>query len=312
MVTVQMVEGKMDRSPGIEIVETFLIVAEELNFRRSAERMSLDQSALTRRIQKLEQTLGFALFERTTREVSLTPAGQVFYQRNADLLGDYSKAIRDARRVATGKAGLVRIGYMAFAAGSLLPMAVKAFRASRPGVDLSLRYIRTQGQKLALARDEIDIGYLIGPFDHAEFHARPLVRDRLFVVTPPGHPLSRRDAVAPADLAGAPLILGDMAEWDAFRWRLESLFSAEGVALDVSLEASNSLALIGLVATGLGVTLYPGSLVQRLGAQVAARPIDNTDFSVETTLVWKRRNRSGAVLDFVEAAIGSVPAPAPT
>ena len=69
----------MDPEAGLELTQSFIVVAEELNFRRSAERLHVDQSALSRRIQKLEHILGFALFERTTREVSLTPAGRSFY-----------------------------------------------------------------------------------------------------------------------------------------------------------------------------------------------------------------------------------------
>lgn len=68
----------MDISVELELTQSFLVLAEELNFRRTAQRLAVDQSALTRRIQKLEQSLGFPLFERTTREVSLTPAGRSF------------------------------------------------------------------------------------------------------------------------------------------------------------------------------------------------------------------------------------------
>ncbi len=85
---------------GLELTQSFLVVAEELNFRRSAERLNVDQSALTRRIQKLEHLLGFALFERTTREVTLTPAGRSFYEGNERLLQTYSRAVKSARLVA--------------------------------------------------------------------------------------------------------------------------------------------------------------------------------------------------------------------
>ena len=83
----------MKNLPGLENVQTFLALAQELNFRRTAERLALDQSALTRRIQKLESALGFRLLERTTREVSLTQAGQRFYQDNAHLMAQYDAAV---------------------------------------------------------------------------------------------------------------------------------------------------------------------------------------------------------------------------
>jgi DNA-binding transcriptional LysR family regulator len=178
-------------------LDSFLIVADELNFRRSAERLSIDQSALTRRIQKLEQRLGFALFERTTREVSLTPAGRHFYEENTDLLHAYSNSIESARRIADGQTEVLRIGYTDFAAIDLMPSAVALFRQHNTHVNISLRHIRNQGQKLALSNDEIDIGYFIGPFEHSEYHTISLTSEPLCVAMPPGHPLSRKEAVLP-------------------------------------------------------------------------------------------------------------------
>ncbi|HLS59000.1 MAG TPA: LysR family transcriptional regulator [Paracoccaceae bacterium] len=287
---------------GLDLVDSFLVVAEELNFRRSAERLHIDQSALTRRIQKLEQMLGFRLLERTTREVALTPAGRTFYEENIHLLTHYEDSIRNARRIAEGKTGLLRVAYMAFAATELMPNAVARFQRHHPHVDVRLRYIRTQGQKLALANDEIDIGFMIGPFDHSEYHTILLASEPLHVVVPRNHPLARRQRVLPEEIAEFELILGDMIEWGEYRWRLDDLFTREGIRMNIRLEASNTLALMGLVAAGLGITIYPESLISFLGRSVEVRPIVNPAFRSETILVWKRTNRAKAVMNFVDIA----------
>lgn len=182
----------------------------------------------------------------------LTPAGQAFYRDNAHLLAGYAAAIRNARRVAEGKAGLLRVAYMAFAATELMLRAVARFRTTPPHVDVERQYIRTQGQKLALADDEIDLGFMIGPFDHPDDDSEPLSSESLHVVMPLGHRLLRQSTLSPSDLADEALILGDVREWVGFRWRLNDLFNAGGVALRPVPEASNTLALIGLVAAGLG------------------------------------------------------------
>ncbi len=129
---------------GLDILHSFLVVAEELNFRRSAELLNLDQSALTHRIQKLEHELGFKLLERTTREVSLTQAGQSFYRDNAHLLARYGESVEGARRIAEGKAGHLSVAYMAFAATELMPSAVARFRQTHAHIDVTLQYIRTE------------------------------------------------------------------------------------------------------------------------------------------------------------------------
>lgn len=292
----------MSDHSGIENVHSFVTLAQELSFRRAAERLHLDQSALSRRIQKLEATLGFRLLERTTREVRLTQAGRSFYDDNADLLRGYASSIQLARRIAEGKLGALNVGYMAFAATELMPAAVARFRQAHPEVDLKIRYIRTQGQKIALANDEIDLGYMIGPFDHSDYHSLTLSLEPLYVVTPRNHALLRLAVVTPADLAGQDIILGDTHEWEEYRWRLANLFSAEGISLNIAIEASNTLALLGLVAAGLGVTVYPESLIGFLGRSVEVRPIIHPQFRISTILVWKRSNRSRQVREFVEVA----------
>lgn len=292
----------MSRDTGLDLIQSFLVLAEELNFRRASERLALDQSALTRRIQKLEHTLAFRLLERTTREVTLTQAGRSFYQDNAHLLARYEDSIRTARRIAEGKAGHLRLAYMNFAATELMPSAMARFRTAHPHIDVALRYIRTQGQKIALANDEVDLGYMLGPFDHSEFQSLPLLSEPLYVVTPKNHALLRRVTIAPADLADQDMILGEMAEWDEYRSRLDDLFSTEGIRLRVTLEASNTLALTGLVAAGLGVTILPESLTGFLGRMVEVRPIMHPSFRSRTVLVWKRTNRNPQVQAFVAIA----------
>lgn len=287
---------------GLELIQSFVVVAQELNFRRGAERLNVDQSALTRRIQKLERLLGFALLERSTRNVSLTPGGRTFYEHNSDLLQSYLNSIETARRTAEGKTGLLRIGYMAFAATELMPRAVGRFQQRHPYVDIKLCYIRTQRQKLALVNDEIDVGYMIGPFDHSDFYSLLLTSEPLFAVMPPNHPLARKRTVRPADLAETDLILGDMSEWEVYRWRISELFNAEGVPLRIKLEASNTLALVGLVAAGLGVTICPESLIGFFSRSVETRLIKHPDFRIQTILVWRRTNRTEAVRKFVDVA----------
>ena len=93
-----------------------------------------------------------------------------------------------------------------------------------------------------------------------------------------------------------------MSEWEAYRWRLDEMFASDGIKPQTVLEASNTLALIGLVRAGLGITVYPGRLQSILGAGLVSRPLADPKFRVETVLVWKRTNRTVSVRSFVEIA----------
>lgn len=292
----------MTDTDGLDLVRSFLTVVDEMNFRRASQRLNLDQSALSRRIQKLEHILGFRLLERTTREVTLTQAGDSFFRDNVNVLAQYEASVTAARQIAKGKSGVLRVAYMAFATFGLMPAAVARFSQDHPPVQVRLQYIRTQGQKLALARDEIDLGYMIGPFDHPDYHSLPLAAEPLCVMAPRDHPLLRRPVIRPADLAGEKVILGDRHEWGEYRRQLDDMFHVEGVELDVALEASNTLGLLGLVSAGLGVTVCPESLTGFFGHLAEVRPIMHSAFRMETVLAWKRANHSPQVRAFVEIA----------
>lgn len=292
----------MADTDGLDLVVSFLTVVDEMNFRRASERLHLDQSALSRRIQKLEHILGFRLLERTTREVALTQAGDSFFRDNVNLLAQYEASVTAARQIAEGKTGVVRVAYMAFATFGLMPAAVARFSQTHPHIQVRLQYIRTQGQKLALARDEVDLGYMIGPFDHPDYHSLLLATEPLCVMAPRDHPLLRRPVIRPADLAGEKVVLGDRHEWGEYRRRLDDMFSAEGVELDVTLEASNTLGLVGLVSTGLGVTVCPEGMTGFFGHLAEGRPIMHPAFRLQTVLAWKRSNHSPQVRAFIDIA----------
>ncbi len=283
-----------------EALQSFMAVAEEFSFRRAADRLHLDQSALSRRIQKLEAQVGCELFSRTTRKVGLTEAGRSFYDDNLQTLARLQEAVTRARRVAEGKTGHLRIGYMSFAAIEAMPAAVRAFRASHPEVSIEITYIRTQGQKLALARDEIDVGFMIGPFTHQDFATLSVSEECLTAVLPTSHQLAKRRHLFLRDLAECEVILGDFTQWDVYRSLVAELFGAKGLTIRTTLEASSTLGILGLVAAGLGVSLYPECLRRFQPRHVAIRGIEDCDQRIETILAWRRERSDSALARFVE------------
>ena len=287
---------------GFELIQSFVILAEELNFRRSAELLNVDQSALSRRIRKLEGLLGFALFDRSTHDVSLTPAGRIFYEDNAHLLADYAGSIEKARLVAEGKDGVLRIGHLTFAAARLIPPAVTLFQEKNPSVHVHMQSMRTPVQKLALASGEIDLGYMGGPFEHREFESILLKSDPLYVVMPSGHPLAEKRELDPADLKGLDLVWGGRIKCESYSKRLDELFNSEGVRLQYGFEAPNPVSITGYVLAGGGVTIFPKGICDLFGPGLEFRPIAHPDFAVPIILVWQRANRTKAVRSFIEVA----------
>ena len=114
----------------------FLVVADELHFGRAAERLHITQPPLTVAVKRLERELGVQLFDRTTRRVTLTAAGQAFRDRIQAAVAELDDAAGDVADVAAGMSGKIRVGFVSSASYTTVPEAIRAFRQQRPRVDL--------------------------------------------------------------------------------------------------------------------------------------------------------------------------------
>lgn len=292
----------MTQTPSSRDIEAFNVVAVELSFRRAAERLAMDQSALSRRIRQLEENLGYQLIRRTTREVSLTAAGEIFHERTRLLGSEIDAAVHAARIAAEGKRGQLRIGYMSFAAIEWMPRVVREFTERYPYIDLELKYIRTQGQKIELARNNIDLGFMLGPLHHPQYEVLELSSDPLVAILPIGHRLSTRPDVTLGDLARYPMVLGSIAEWDFFRQFVLDAFAQAGQHVQIKYEASNAMGILGLVSEGLGVSVYADSITRFQPRTIMTKPISDCAAQVQTLLVWNRAYKNPALMNFVAVA----------
>lgn len=278
----------MPRLPDLDQITAFLAVAEELSFRRAAERLGLDQSALSRRIKELEARLGFQLLFRTTHAVRLTDAGRELYVANVRIVAGLGDAVARARRIAQGTAGSLRIAYMSFAALEVMPRAVAAYGRAHPDVALLLAYQRTQLQRLALVQGDVDVGLMIGPFEHSEVASIEVAREPLLVVAAEGHSLDTGGTVAVEAVADEPMVTGTEQEWGHFNAIVDEALAAAKARRQPAYEAPDLAAILGLVRAGLGVTLLPAVVGRFLPPGLVARPVGGLAATVSTLAVWRR------------------------
>ncbi len=181
----------------------FVAVAEELHFRRAAERLHISQPPLSQQIRALEDELGFALLIRTRRRVQLTPAGEAFLRDARVLLGELDGAVATARRIDAGQTGRLRVGFVGSALLSIVPGTVERFRASRPGVAIELRERSTVDQLRAVAAGLVDVGLVRPPIDdEGGLRAETVLRERTVAALPTGHPLAALSPGAAAPAGG--------------------------------------------------------------------------------------------------------------
>lgn len=279
----------------------YVAVAEELHFRRAAARLHMSQPPLSQQIRLLEHELGCELLIRTRRRVELTPAGAAFLRDVRAVLSELESAVATARRVQAGQTGRLRISFVGSALVSLLPGIVQRFRATWPQVQVELRERSTIEQVEALAGGAVDVGLVPLPVDDAGLRTEVLLREKTIAALPAGHALARLRRVPLARLATEPFVLFPRAQAPGFHDRLIASLTATGSPPRVVQDAAEMQTIVGLVATGIGVSLVPAS-VEHLALQgVAYRPVTGGPV-VELAAITRDDERSPIVDAFLTLA----------
>ncbi len=274
----------------------FVAAAEELHFGRAAQRLNMTQSPLSRQIQLLERILDVTLLERTSRQVSLTPAGRVFLIEARRIVRLSESAALSARRVAKGDAGRVAIGFTAVSGYNLVPQIVAQARASLPNIDLELREMVTTDQVDALLTGLIDIGFVRPPLDRHEFDTACVQVEPLVVALPAGDPRQAKAVLELSDFDGLPLIMYARQGAGYFHQMLVGLFDAAGVSPQYVQHVTQIHSMLGLVHAGLAAAIVPESasglhMIDVQFRRLATEP----EKPVELHMAWRRDNTNPAL-----------------
>ncbi|MEM8709075.1 MAG: LysR family transcriptional regulator, partial [Actinomycetota bacterium] len=187
-------------------LETFLVVADELHFGRAAARLHVAQPAVSQTIAALEADLGVKLFDRSSRNVTLTAAGAAYVGEVEEIFRQIEQAASAARSADAGVRGRLTVAFTAVCTLGELPSVVVAFMAANPDVDVRLVQQGTAEQIDALRAGTIDIGFSILPEAHGPVHSRLIAPDELHLFLPEGHPLAADERVHVADALGEPFL----------------------------------------------------------------------------------------------------------
>lgn len=280
--------------------QVFVVLGDELHFGRAAEKLNMAQSQMSRAVRFIEDELGCVLLTRSTRNVRLTPAGENFLAQGRAVLELAQRATQTTRDVHEGIIGNVDVAYMDFAIGRSLPGVLRSFHQRFDRIKITLSHMWTEKQRTALLDQEVDLGFLIGPFENPEIRSIEVSRDRLMVVLPDTHVLANQVAVDLATLSDARFVFGHVKAWRPFRDVVEQACMEHGFLPQVVEEPFNSDAILGFVAAGLGVTLYPERPEAMLPRGVVVKPIAGVPRHVATIAAWHRRNPSGTLRNLVE------------
>lgn len=298
----------------------FVSVAEELHFRKAAEKLHIVQPALSKQISALERELGVLLLERDRRHVTLTEAGRVFLEEATEVLAHADGAVVRARAVSRGEVGRLNIGFIQPALADLLPRSLRVFRQHYPGVLLTLAEATSRTAIEKIASRSMHFAFTRLPIaGRPDLATEILSEEPVALVVPKGHRLAGEEAVRLAEIAAEDTVLIDRKVEPELHDYYVAACNSAGFSPRVAHEVNSTSVAIGLVAAGLGVAFAPSSA--RLAPQhnVAYVPIAGARLKLTMGAMWHSGPRPTVLDNFLQlrpwdpahATGAAVPVPTP-
>jgi DNA-binding transcriptional LysR family regulator len=277
-------------------LDAFLSVAETSNFRQSAQLLGLSQPSVSARIQHLEAVLGVRLFDRTTRRVVITDAGERLRSRVERMVAETRNLVREFREESHLQRGRLVVGASPSVAAGFLPAVIGEFQRRWPDIEVVL-LDDFFGQVLdRVSRGEVD--FAVTPYIAGEdaYEYEPLLDDVFRLAVPDSHRLAQQDSAGLADLAGENLMSmpPESAAWAIFR----RAFAAAGFDFRPSFQTRDSVTIFSLVKQGLGIGLVTEMLSSVLDMRgITLLPVRGVDLTRSIGIVRKRDHGMSAAAE---------------
>lgn len=279
-------------------------LAEEGSFTRAAASEHIAQPAVSQQIRRLEEEVGLALVERSTRRVALTEAGELLVVRARRIMAELDAAEIELQAFRGMMAGHVTIGAMHTMGPIDLSLALAMFSERHPDVQLTVREQSSEEMAEMLRVDELDLAFL-SVTERVESHGlglHQLISEELVVLLPQDHRLSKRRQLRMAELASESFVSFRVGA----RLRELLVFAGNQAGFEprVTLESNESQRVRQLVSRGLGVAILPRSDADGPGAGIAVAKLIDPALSRDITLAWREgRRHAPAATEFIRLAL---------
>lgn len=279
----------------LKTLEYFLSVARHLNFTKAANECYISQAAISQQINKLERELGFPLFRRDNHSVELTPAGQAFAGSAGELLGSYEQAVSNARKLAEGRTGRVKVGILSQYGYGVFSEVLGVYRETYSDVKVDFSYVDCQEVERLLNSGKIDLA--LGPYwefsEARNLRVEKLLADSICAVVRKDDPLARGIA-GPEELAERDIIL--FAEKNTPNMHRQVREEWRGYGLDprriVAAETFDNILL--MVEAGQGLAVLPSRFGGRLNENLRVVELPGSKMMYELAVIRPNRPAKGA------------------
>jgi DNA-binding transcriptional LysR family regulator len=278
----------------------FITVAEELNFRRAAERLHLAQPPLSVQIKSLEEELGVKLFDRSTRSVKLTTAGQVLLVEARNILSTVERAEQHTRNADHGVVGTIRIGILAPTTTSRLAKILRSFRLKYPGVQFSLSELTSMEQLQHIRADLLDVGLVRPPVTFPELDSFFVEESPMILALPAGHRLARLRRVDWEKFHNEPLVMIHPSLQHGYYDPFLRKCAEAGAIPSLGQYANDINSKMWLISAGFGMAPTTKTIAEVKRPGLVFRELPPGLPLIQTRLVWKKSNSSPVLAHFLE------------
>lgn len=285
----------------LRLWRSFVAVAEELNFRRAAERLHISQPALTKQIQDLEARLDVPLFRREAHGVTPTEATLACLDKARALIDQAVSLEAEFRASQRSAESQIRLGMPEFFFRSFLPGALAHVRAEHPQARVTMVEVNTFETAGAVADGKIELGVARVPVTEQNLIAKPFKRGHWMLILPNGHRLAAKTDLAPADLGDDPLIFFvrrlNPELYDSVIGDIE----AAGRHAEIAYHTQDPMIGVELAANGIGLCLAVSYAVNELPDGLVTRPINGFQHEPMLDLVWRSDRMTPALRTLIDA-----------
>ncbi len=283
----------------------FLAVAEELHFRKAAEKLFISQPGLSRQIKQMEEILETPLFLRSKKKVALTQAGEYLKGEIEFVLNHLELTKKQLKLIGDGNFGEIRIGFLGSAMQNVIPELLLKLKDNFPQIKTSLEELSNNAQVSAIVKDRLDIGFVRLTRAPVGINIKTVFKDTFSLVLPKDYPLDARHFKGIRQFAKEDFILFSQDYSPLYFDTVMSICENAGFTPNVSHKSVHAQTIFKLVENNLGIAIVPTSL--QYGFQMDVKFIELKKIRQQAVLsvIWKEDNRNPALNHCIDLLLNS-------
>lgn len=278
----------------------FLAVAEELHFRKAAEKLFISQPGLSRQIKLLEEELGIILFERHNRKVVLTIVGEYLKTEFTQQLKVIESTLTNAKLIHDGKKGELKIGYVGSAMQDVIPNLLLKFEDKNPDILFDLKEIDNQKQIEDLVSLSLDIGFVRLERVPLTLEIKTILEENFCLVLPKNHPIDKENFENIAQFKEESFILFDAKYSASYYEKVMQIFDNCNFTPIISHNTIHSSSIFKLVENNFGISIVPKSLAKKSGYRIKFIELDTIVQKTKLSIIWNKKNGNPLLKDFLK------------